>query len=935
MFKHIDIKPLTFALGVDIGGTHVSSALVNTVDDTIVAGSWSQKMIEPHQPASAIIAAWVQSIHTSLSVINGRSPTGNWQSLTDGGHSLTGIGIAMPGPFDYENGISLIRGVNKFESLYGVNIRELFRSQLDLDCPLYFENDAACFGLGECRTGGAGGFEKVIAITLGTGFGASFIDRNVPVKNGQGVPSGGSLYQLDFKDGIAEDYISSKWLLQNFNGHAGNAAGNDTVENIKQLADLALTKDNTIARETFRTFGEHLGLFLSPRIKDFKADCLVLGGNIAKSASLFLPAMSAAFAANKIEVAIKISSGPEQSAIVGAASIITKQEKTTPSPPWRKSHQPLMPAQIPTQSAPATYSIYPSEPLGSGKIFSGYDYLARWIAGRKKVLIDGYAGNDWTAIRQHLAAAFRQLQVNVWWCETDAFIRPQQEIEAKVSPFLGVPGSVWGKKTTLTLEDFYRVDDIEKTAPATDEFISIFFGIGAAFSTWDAPVVYIDLPRNEIQYRMRAGSATNLGKPLARGRALSLSTASGSAASAPSPSEMYKRCYFVDWVVLNQHRRRIKDRIEVMADGQWRDQLNWALMQTITKGLREIGRNVIRVRPWFEPGVWGGQWMKRHIPSLNQHELNYAWSFELIVPENGLVFDGDGHLLEIAFEWLMEFDNKAVLGMHAELFSTEFPIRFDFLDTFDGGNLSIQCHPSLPYIREHFGETITQDETYYILDCKDNAGIYLGFQEDIDPSRFKEELEQSHAENLGIDIDKYVRYHPAKKHDFFLIPNRTIHGAGMNNLVLEISATPYIFTFKMYDWVRLDLEGLARPINIEHAFNNLDFERKGAKVEKELLAQPVLLRATDEERWEHLPTHPEHFYDVHRVTFLNSTKIPTEGRCHILMLVGGGSIRVNTRQGRTYRFNYAETFVIPAAAEEYELVNTGDGRATVIKAFIK
>ncbi|HTE13387.1 MAG TPA: class I mannose-6-phosphate isomerase, partial [Chitinophagaceae bacterium] len=339
-------------------------------------------------------------------------------------------------------------------------------------------------------------------------------------------------------------------------------------------------------------------------------------------------------------------------------------------------------------------------------------------------------------------------------------------------------------------------------------------------------------------------------------------------------------------------------------------------------------------RPWFEAGAWGGQWMKEHIKGLNTEEINYAWSFELIVPENGLVFESDGYLLEVPFDLLMLAHNKHIVGRHADFFGTEFPIRFDFLDTWDGGNLSVQCHPSLSYIRKHFGEHITQDETYYILDCKDDAKVYLGFQEGIDAIHFKTVLQDSKSNSSAINITDYVQAHTAHKHDLFLIPNGTVHSAGADNLVLEISATPYIFTFKMYDWLRLDLNGEPRAINIEHAYNNLRFERQGEMVKKELISTPALIEnGAGYEVW-HLPTHAEHFYDVHRLEFDKEMTVHTNNSCHVLMLVEGSAVLVKLGND-THPFSFAETFVIPAAVETYTLINQGTGRARVVKAFIK
>ena len=186
-----------------------------------------------------------------------------------------------------------------------------------------------------------------------------------------------------------------------------------------------------------------------------------------------------------------------------------------------------------------------------------------------------------------------------------------------------------------------------------------------------------------------------------------------------------------------------------------------------------------------------------------------------------------------------------------------------------------------------------------------------------------------------MNITDFVQYHPAQKHDLFLIPNSTVHSAGAGNLVLEISATPYIFTFKMYDWLRLDLDGNPRPINIEHAFNNLDFERKGHAVQDELIAKPVVLEYSQDHRVIHLPTHRDHFYDVHRIEFDKEFSVSTNQSCLVMMLVEGEAILVETQAGVQHRFAYAETFVIPAAATTFKMTNLGSARAKVIKAFIK
>lgn len=593
-------------------------------------------------------------------------------------------------------------------------------------------------------------------------------------------------------------------------------------------------------------------------------------------------------------------------------------EHTNMQTKQRKTASYLAPIEAP-DSAQGVYNIYPAFRI-DGEIYSQIETLAGSLAQSPTVVIDGFEGVLWEQFIGTLTAAIEKTGKTVEALPIAAALKSEDQIDTLIAPFMGESDSIFGRMTTLQLIDFFDRSKLQNLKPSSKADVTLLYGCGAALADWNGPLVYVDLPKNELQFRMGAGVSFNLGTT-----------------RRTDDRESYKRCYFIDWPILDAYKGSLIPCIDWIVDEQRIDSYTYMSGQALREALAGMCRSSFRVRPWFAPGVWGGTYMRDHFEGLNRDVPNLAWSFELMALENGIMFRHGSTLMEISFSFLMSYGYREILGHCADDFREDFPIRFDFLDTIGGDNLSIQCHPRPEYIRSRFGKTYTQDETYYILRAEPEACVYLGFQPDIEKERFATALEQSQATGEKLNIEQYVKRFDAEKHGLYLIPNGTIHASGSGNLVLEISSAPYIFTFKMYDWVRPDIDGRPRPINIEHGLKNVRFERCGQVVDDTLISKPYVLTQTNEFVQEHLPTHPDHFYDVHRYLLHDgcTLEIETADRCHVWMIVEGRNAEVILENGRTENYNYLETFIIPAATGNYAVRNTSGGDLLMVKAFVK
>jgi len=575
-----------------------------------------------------------------------------------------------------------------------------------------------------------------------------------------------------------------------------------------------------------------------------------------------------------------------------------------------------------------TYRTHPVHEFPWLGLERGYSALAERVTAATdtsgtttRVVIDGFSGVRWTPLIEGLVDALRRHGLTPRCVSTDELFQPAPTLRGMLRPFL-TDDPVFGRLFHGHLTEMWdslRLDAMRREVTDATGLI-VVYGPGAGRIASADLLIYVDVPKAAGQALVADGAVGTL----------------GSAAGQPF-NLAYKQLYFVDWPVLGREKRRALPRMDLFVDATTVEEPVVIAGDALRQALHDLARRPVRVKPWFAPGPWGGQWMKERF-GLPADKPNYAWSFELIAPENGLLLGDGATVLECPFDLLMWQETDAVVGKRvAARYGSYFPLRFDYLDTMGGTNLSCQVHPRVDYIRDEFGEPFTQDESYYIVANKPGAQVFLGLHDDANVSEFRHAATAARDAKIPFEIADYVHSRPSAPGDLFLIPSGTVHCSGKDNLVLEISATPYIFTMKIYDYLRADLNGRLRHVHLDHAFANLDPSRRAHWVDRHLTQWPRLLRGGADDDWaEYQIGHLDQlFYDVNRLEFTTRIDDTTPDAFVVLNLVEGDACTVETDGGPSVDLRFAETLIIPASIARYTLRNRGIAPCKVVKAFVR
>lgn len=558
------------------------------------------------------------------------------------------------------------------------------------------------------------------------------------------------------------------------------------------------------------------------------------------------------------------------------------------------------------------YNPSPRYPPVGGRVGTGWGEPVAGLPPTPLTLaVDGPATQDWARLAADLAGQLRARYACVRTLDMNTLFAPWETVVERTTSAELLDDPDFARLADGSLADLLDLTSGAPEPPA--DGVLLVHGPGAALLPHDV-LWFADRPKRYAEAEITAGTGLNLGQRSGQGTT--------------------RRLFYVDWPLLDRHRDALLPEVGRWFDVQDPEQPASIDGATLLRTAAVLAGRPFRTRPYFNSTSWGGHWAQREL-GVNPDARNTALGYELIAPESGVLLGESAKAqVEIPFAAVVALHPAAVLGaeVHRQ-FGTSFPVRFDYLDTVGGGSLSVHCHPQPEYMMRVFGWPYTQHETYYVMKTRGKPSIYLGLHADVDLAAFHTQASAGAHDQLAFDITDHVQEHPAMAHQLYLVPAGTPHGSGEGNVVLEISATPYLYSLRFYDWLRRDAAGRQRPVHVEHAFRNLDGSRQGKAVHEQLIQDARVLRSGAGWCEELIGALPEMFFEVRRLDLDAGGRaaLGTGGSFNVWTVVEGGGAVFQTGE-HTHRLAYAETLVMPAAVGAYTVEGVGGGRVRLVQA---
>jgi hypothetical protein len=542
--------------------------------------------------------------------------------------------------------------------------------------------------------------------------------------------------------------------------------------------------------------------------------------------------------------------------------------------------------------------------------------------------LDGYIGVNFAAI----VAELQETSPQTTFIDVACCYKTQAELDAMLAEHLPVdlewdPVSLFGRIFEGNLSELMDPDKLavlrKKFAGATGPVV--VYGCGSACAELRdlaTTVVYYDMSPMNVVLRAKQGELRCIGDTEKR-----------------IFKDQMRHLYYVDYEVCIRLRQELfeQNRIDYYVDCNIPGEFKLIPQAALDEICQALVERPFRCKPCYCEGIWGGNYIKDR-RSLPKEMRNCAWVYDLIPNEVSLIAEVGGTLLEMPFITFYRKMGVPLMGQQCvDNYHGVFPIRFNYDDTYGGGNMSTQVHPPLDYIQSHFGEPFQQDESYYVI-ITAGSRTYMGLKDVTDTEEFYGAVKKSEKDGSPVDFEKYVNSIVSRQGRQFMIPGGTIHSSGANQVVLEIGSwTVGSYTFKIYDYLRTDLDGTRRPIHSKHGINVIDKARRESYVREKLVPKPKLVR--EGEGWsEHIiGEHEKIFFQTRTLEFYDRIEDQTNNKFHVLNLVEGQRVRVESvaSPDKCYELNHLDMVVVPACLGQYRIVNLGAGPVRIHKTLLK